>query len=126
MWLVNTVASVTAAVLLWRLVEQRHPPGVARWATVLLLTGPYAVFLVANYSESAFLEFVRLARTIQRFQQLIWNTLKHEISNARTEAINTHLRALTKRAYGYHSPEALIAMAMLTRGGLQLELPGRK
>jgi transposase len=71
-------------------------------------------------------EFVKLARTIQRFQQLIWNTLKHGISNARTEATNTHLRTLTKRAYGYHSPEALIAMAMLTRGGLQLELPGRK
>ena len=71
-------------------------------------------------------EFVKLARTIQRFQQLIWNTLKHGISNARTEATNTHLRALTKRAYGYHSPEALIAMAMLTRGGLELELPGRK
>ena len=34
-----------------------------------------------------------------------------------------HIRALTKRAYGYHSPEALIAMAMLTRGGLTLALP---
>ena len=71
-------------------------------------------------------EFVKLARTIQRFQQLIWNTLKHGISNARTEATNTHLRALTKRAYGCHSPEAPIAMAMLTRGGLQLELPDQK
>ena len=77
-------------------------------------------------SRSRLGEFVKLARTIQRFQQLIWNTLKHGISNARTEATNTHLRALTRRAYGYHSPEALIAMAMLTRGGLQLELPGRK
>jgi transposase len=72
-------------------------------------------------------EFVALARTIKRFQQLIWNTLhKHGVSNARSEATNTHIRALTKRAYGYHSPEALIAMAMLTRGGLKLELPGRK
>src|SRR5450755_3701543 len=72
-------------------------------------------------------EFVALARTIKRFQQLIWNTLhKHGVSNARSEATNTHIRALTKRAYGYHSPEALIAMAMLTRGGLELELPGRK
>ena len=72
-------------------------------------------------------EFVALARTIKRFQQLIWNTLhKHGVSNARSEATNTHIRALTKRAYGYHSPEALIAMAMLTRGGLNLELPGRK
>ena len=72
-------------------------------------------------------EFVKLARTIKRFQQLIWNTIhKHGVSNARSEATNTHIRALTKRAYGYHSPEALIAMAMLTRGGLNLELPGRK
>ena len=43
-----------------------------------------------------------------------------------TRADLPHIRALTTRAYDYHSPEALIAMAMLTRGGLQLELPGRK
>jgi hypothetical protein len=40
-------------------------------------------------------------------------------------ATNTDLRLLTRRAYGYHSPEALIAMADLTRGGLCLPLPGR-
>jgi len=32
---------------------------------------------------------------------------------------------LTKRAYGFHSPEAMIGMAMLTRGGLCPALPGR-
>jgi transposase len=53
------------------------------------------------------------------------NTLDHGLSNGRTEATNTHLRALTKRAYGFHSPEALIGMAMLTRGGLCPDLPGR-
>ena len=57
MWLVSAVASVTAAVLLWRLVQEEYPPGVARWATVLLVTGPYSVFLFADYSESAFLAF---------------------------------------------------------------------
>ena len=41
--------------------------------------------------------------------------LDHGLSNAKSEATNTHLRALTKRAYGFHSPDALIAMAMLTR-----------
>lgn len=46
-------------------------------------------------------------------------------SNARVEATNTHLRVLTRRAYGFHSPEALIAMAHLTRGGLCPDLPGR-
>lgn len=69
--------------------------------------------------------FVKLAKTIDRHRQLIWNTLEHDVSNARVEATNTHLRVLTRRAYGFHSPEALIAMAQLTRGGLCPTLPGR-
>jgi len=76
-------------------------------------------------SHSWIPEFVTLARTIRRYRDLIWNTLDQGLSNARSEATNTHLRALTKRAYGFHSPEALIAMAMLTRGGLCPALPGR-
>lgn len=77
-------------------------------------------------SHSRIAEFVALARSIRRYRDLIWNTLDHNVSNARSEATNTHLRALTKRAYGYHSPAALIGMAMLTRGGLCPALPGRK
>jgi transposase len=48
----------------------------------------------------------------------LWNEL-------RAEATNVHLRVLTRRAYGFHTPDALIAMAMLTRGGLCPDLPGR-
>ena len=77
-------------------------------------------------SHSRIPEFVALARSIRHYRNLICNTLDHGLSNARSEATNTHLRALTKRAYGYHSPEALIGMAMLTRGGLCPTLPGRK
>lgn len=77
-------------------------------------------------SHSRIPEFVALARSIRRYRNLIWNTLDHNVSNARSESTNTHLRALTKRAYGYHSPDALIGMAMLTRGGLCPALPGRK
>ena len=40
-------------------------------------------------------EFVKLAATITRFLPLIRNTLVHGMSNARSEATNTHLRALT-------------------------------
>jgi transposase len=69
--------------------------------------------------------FTKLAKTIEKYRPLILNTLDHGLSNARVEATNTHLRVLTRRAYGYHSPEALIAMAMLTRGGLCPDLPGR-
>ncbi len=69
--------------------------------------------------------FARLAKTITRFQDLILNAVEHNLSNARSEATNTHLRLLTRRAYGYHSPDSLIAMADLTRGGLCPPLPGR-
>jgi transposase len=71
-------------------------------------------------------EFEKLCRTIERYRSLIRNTLDHNVTNARSEATNTHIRGLTKRAYGYHSPEALIGMVMLTRGGLCPSLPGRK
>ena len=70
-------------------------------------------------------EFVKLAATIKRFLPLITNTLIHGMSNARSEATNRHLRTLTTRAYGFHTPEALISMALLTRGGLCPPLPGR-
>jgi len=68
---------------------------------------------------------LQLAKTIEHYKPLIVNTLVHGLSNARAEATNTHLRTLTRRAYGFHSPEALIAMAMLTRGGCCPPLPGR-
>jgi hypothetical protein len=53
------------------------------------------------------------------------NTLDHELSNARSESTNTHLRVLTRRAYGFRSPQALITMAMFTRSGLCSPLPAR-
>lgn len=61
-------------------------------------------------------EFVTLARTLKHYLPLIHNTLDHGLSNALSEATNTHLRLPTRRTYGYHSPDALIAMAPLTPG----------
>jgi transposase len=69
--------------------------------------------------------FVKLAKTISAHYAGIVATLTHRLSNARTEAINTTLRLITRRAYGFHSAEALIALAMLTVGGLRPPLPGR-
>jgi transposase len=70
-------------------------------------------------------EFVKLAKTIRHYLPLIRNTLDHGLSNARSESTNTHLRVLTRRSYGFHTPQALITMAMLTRSGLCPPLPGR-
>jgi len=68
---------------------------------------------------------VKAARKIRRHLPELHNALDSGLSNARVEATNTHLRVLTRRAYGYASPDALIAMANLTRGGLCPPLPGR-
>ena len=69
--------------------------------------------------------FVKLARTITDHKPGITATLTHRLSNARVEAINTTLRLICRRAYGFHSADALIALAMLTVGGLRPSLPGR-
>ena len=70
--------------------------------------------------------FVKLAKTITANKTGIVATLTHRLSNARIEAINTTLRLITRRAYGFHSAQALIALAMLTVGGLRPSLPGRE
>jgi transposase len=48
-------------------------------------------------------EFVKLAKSIKKYRLLIHNTLDHGLSNALAEATNTHLRLLTRRAYGVHT-----------------------
>jgi len=69
--------------------------------------------------------FRRLARTIREHRSGIEATLRLGLTNARVEALNTTLRLLVRRAYGFHSAAALIALATLTCGGLRPELPGR-
>ena len=69
--------------------------------------------------------FVKLAKTISAQRAGILASLTHRLSNARTEAVNTTLRLICRRAYGFHSAQALIALAMLAVGGLRPPLPGR-
>ena len=47
------------------------------------------------------------------------------MNSARAEANNTTVRMLTRRGFGYHSADALIAITMLKRSGLCPDLPGR-
>jgi len=71
-------------------------------------------------------EFTKVATTVEKMRDLIWNTLSSGgLSNAIVEATNNHFRLLTRRAYGYHNAETLIAMSELMLGGLCPPLPGR-
>jgi transposase len=67
--------------------------------------------------------FVKLARTITAQRAGIIAAIEHGLSNARVEAINTQIRMITRRAYGFHSAGALIALAMLSLAGLCPPLP---
>jgi transposase len=69
--------------------------------------------------------FVELGRKIKRHLPAIHASLDHGLSNARIESVNTKIRLITRIAFGFKSPEALIALAMLTLGGYRPPLPGR-
>ena len=51
--------------------------------------------------------------------------MNNAMSNARVEATDSRLRGFTVRAYSFHSPEAMIAVAIVTYAGFWVELPGR-
>ena len=69
--------------------------------------------------------FVKLARTIRDHRAGIEAAIRHGLSNARIEQVNTQIRLITRRGFGYHSQQAVIALAMLALGGLCPPLPGR-
>ena len=69
--------------------------------------------------------FVKLAKAITNHRTGIEAALTHGLSNARVESVNTKLRLLTRIAFGFRSPDALIALGMLDLGGLCPPLPGR-
>lgn len=69
--------------------------------------------------------FIELGRTIKRHRRLIDATLDYGLSNALIESVNTKIRLITRVAFGFKNPAALIALAMLTLGGYRPPLPGR-
>jgi transposase len=69
--------------------------------------------------------FVELAGRIKRHRVTIDAALDHGLSQGLIESTNTKIRLLTRVAFGFRSPEALIALAMLALGGHRPPLPGR-
>jgi len=70
-------------------------------------------------------EMVAVAKSVTKHRQGIISAITHRVSNARIEATNTGIRLITRRAYGFHSAKALIALALLSYGGCCPPLPGR-
>lgn len=70
--------------------------------------------------------FVKLQKSIVSHQASILAAIEHGLSNGRIESVNTKIRLITRVAFGFKSPHALIALAMLGLGGHRPELPGRR
>ena len=69
--------------------------------------------------------FVKVAKTIAWHRDRIAASLRARLSNGLIESMNTKVRLVTRRAFGFHSPQPLIALAMLDVGGFCPPLPGR-
>lgn len=69
--------------------------------------------------------FVKLQRTIVEQKPAILAAIEHGLSNGLIESVNTKIRLITRMAFGFRSPDALIALAMLNLGGHRPVLPGR-
>jgi transposase len=69
--------------------------------------------------------FVKLQRSIRHHRSTIDAALDANLSNALIESTNTKIRVLTRIAFGFKNPDALIALAMLALSGHRPPLPGR-
>jgi transposase len=67
--------------------------------------------------------FRKLAKRITQQRSMVEAAIKHDLSNARVEKVNTQIRLIMRRGFGFHSPWSVIALAMLSLGGLCPPLP---
>jgi transposase len=71
-------------------------------------------------SRSKLKPFVKLSRTIRRFKEGILAYTTTGLSNGLVEGLNNKIRLITRRAFGFHSADALKAMIYLCCGGISL------
>lgn len=90
-------------------------------------TGPSAVNALDQWiswaQRSRIPAFVRLSQRIRRHRTRIIATIEHGLTNALVESFNTKIRLITRRAFGFHHVNALIALAQLTLAGQRPQLP---
>ncbi len=98
----------------------------------LIFTMPYAAAVEAldrwiSWARRCRIpSFVKLQKSIVKHKARILAAIEHSLSNGLIESTNTKIRLITRMAYGFKSPEALIALALLSLGGHRPALPGRK
>ncbi len=76
-------------------------------------------------SRSRLRPFIKLARTLRARRDGILAAIRLGLSNSRMEALNSKVRLLSHRSFGFHGPEPLIALIYLCCTGLTIMPPLR-
>ena len=79
--------------------------------------------LTSRLARSRLEPFVRFGKTVRKHRDGILAAVRLQINQGRTEALNNKVRLITRRAYGFHSANAALALVMLTCGPINLQLP---
>ncbi len=74
-------------------------------------------------SRSRLAPFVRLAKTIRKHRDGVLAAVRCGLTNARVEALNNKVRLITRRAYGFHSANAALALVHLCCGPIKTQPP---
>ncbi len=77
----------------------------------------------ARAQRSRLEPFVKAARTIRAHRDGILAAIRLGLSNARLEGLNQRVRLIVRRAFGFHSAGAALALVMLSCGPIELTLP---
>jgi transposase len=78
---------------------------------------------ISKATRSRLAPFVKLAKTIRQHRDGILHAVRLGINQGRTEALNNKVRLITRRAYGFHSADAALALVMLCCGPITLTPP---
>ena len=74
-------------------------------------------------SRSRLEPFLKLARTIRRHRAGILAAIRLGLSNGRLEGLNSRIRLISHRSFGFHSAQPLIALVYLCCAGVVIDLP---
>jgi transposase len=77
-------------------------------------------------SRSRLEAFIKLARTIRRHRAGILAAIRLGLNNGRLEGLNSRIRLISHRSFGFHSPDPLIALVYLCCSRITIDLPGRE
>lgn len=78
---------------------------------------------ISRASRSRLPAFVKAAKTIRKFRDGILAAIRLGINNGRAEGLNNVVRLIFRRARGFHSPQAALALVMLSCGPITILLP---